>query len=138
MPSRAPADPRPARPGGSTLVSGSQVAVCVGRLGLDASGASYQLSCFVSPWVRCPISHARREAQRRTGAVGGRWCPVDWLGSTALPLAVPLSCGDDEVGGSLLSAPSSSANASPVYITPGVRGGLSSRVGCMGRALRLN
>ena len=62
--------------------------------------------------------------------------PSRLAGKTAR-FAVPLSRGDDEVGGRLL-APSSSANTSRVYITPGVRGGLSSRVGCMGRALRLN
>lgn len=87
----------------------------------------YGRSCFPPP----------EEAQRRTGAVGGRWLvPCRLVGKTRR-FAVPLSRGDAEVGGRLL-APSSSANTSPVHRTTGVRGGLSSRVGCMGRAVGSN
>ena len=41
---------------------------------------------FTSSPVLCHFGYGRsyfpplEEAQRRTGAEGGRWCPVDWLG----------------------------------------------------------
>ena len=70
VPSRAPADlapqgawlPRPARPGGSTLVSGSQVPVCVGRLWSGCLGGelSPALLFCATLGTFAPISHARR------------------------------------------------------------------------------
>ena len=105
--------------------------------GLDASGASFhQLSCCVPPWVRSLLFPTRGGGPEKDRSCWWQVVPSRLAGKTAR-FAVLLSRGDDEVGGRLL-APSSSANTSPVYITPGVRGGLSSRVGCMGRALRLN
>lgn len=57
-----PLTSRPARPGGSTLVSGSQVPVCVGRLWSGCLGGelSPALLFCATLGTLAPISHARR------------------------------------------------------------------------------
>ena len=83
VPPRAPADLAPrGGPGGARWFRGHRSQCAWAGFGLDASGASFhQLSCIMPLWVRSrSYFPPLEEAQRRTGAEGGRWCPVDWLG----------------------------------------------------------
>ena len=127
----------PLGPAGARWFRGSRSQCAWAGFGLDASGASFhQLSCFVPPWVRSLLFPSPGGGPEKDRSCWWQVVPCRLVGKTGR-FAVPLSRGDAEVGGRLL-APSSSANTSPVHRTTGVRGGLSSRVGCMGRAVRSN
>ena len=94
---------------------------------------------FTSSPVFCHRGYGRtyfpppEEAQTRTGAVGGKWCPVDWLGRPGVSPS-PFPAKMPRLAGAFLPP---RPLLTPARCT-GVRGGLSSRVGCMGRAVRSN
>lgn len=116
VPPRAPADLAPrGGPGGARWFRGHRSQCAWAGFGLDASGASFhQLSCFVPPWVRSLLFPTPGGGPEKDRSCWWQVVPSRLAGKTA-HFAVPLSRGDDEVGGRLLAL-SSSANSSRVYV----------------------